>query len=198
MTRPLSFIRSVAVPLPLANVDTDQILPKQFLTTLERDGLGAGLFYDLRFDDRGEPRGDFVMNLPVYEGAEILIAGANFGCGSSREHAAWALADFGIKCVIAPSFGEIFRSNCLNNAILPAALSKQEVAALLSRVGAGDFSIDIAAQSVTGPSGEAFGFALSPNEKRKLLNGFDDIALTLHYAAEIEAFENKSGGAHRS
>ncbi|MEQ1616898.1 MAG: 3-isopropylmalate dehydratase small subunit [Terricaulis sp.] len=194
MTRALSFIGSVAIPLPLVNIDTDQILPKQFLTTMARDGLGAGLFHDLRFDDRGEPRADFAMNQPAYTGAEILIAGANFGCGSSREHAAWALADFGIKCVIAPSFGEIFRSNCLNNAILPAALSKQEVATLLSQVDSGVFSIDVAAQSVVGPSGEAFSFALSPNEKRKLLNGFDDIALTLRYAAEIGAFENKRGG----
>ncbi len=190
----LSFIRSVAVPLPLANVDTDQILPKQFLTTLERNGLAAGLFYDLRFDDRGEPRADFVMNHPAYAGAEVLIAGANFGCGSSREHAAWALADFGLKCVIAPSFGEIFRSNCTNNAILPAALRGEEVVTLLAQVGAGALSIDIAAQTIEAPSGETFRFALSSNEKRKLLNGFDDIALTLRYVAEIEAFEGKRGG----
>lgn len=190
----LSFIRSVAIPLPLANVDTDQILPKQFLTTLGRDGLGAGLFYDLRFDARGEPRADFVMNQHAYAGAEILIAGANFGCGSSREHAAWALADYGIRCVIAPSFGEIFRGNCLNNAILPAALNKQEIATLLFHIDAGALSIDIDAQTVASPSGVAFGFALSPNEKRKLLSGFDDIALTLQYAVEIEAFEKRRGG----
>lgn len=194
MTRSLSFIRSIAIPLPLANVDTDQILPKQFLTTLERDGLGGGLFYDLRFDDHGQPRADFVMNQPAYAGAAILIAGANFGCGSSREHAAWALADFGIKCVIAPSFGEIFRSNCTNNAILPAALSKEEVANLLAQVNAGAFSIDIAAQTIEDPFSKTFRFALSSNEKRKLLNGFDDIALTLRYAAEIQAFEDKRGG----
>lgn len=190
----LSSIHSAAIPLPLANVDTDQILPKQFLTTLERSGLGAGLFYDLRFDDSGQPRADFVMNQPAYAGAAILIAGANFGCGSSREHAAWALADFGIKCVIAPSFGEIFRSNCTNNAILPAALREEEVVTLLAQVSAGPLSIDIAAQTIEDPTGKIFRFALNSNEKRKILNDFDDIALTLRHAAAIEAFENKRGG----
>jgi 3-isopropylmalate/(R)-2-methylmalate dehydratase small subunit len=192
MTRALISILSVAAPLPIANIDTDQILPKQFLTTLARTGLGRGLLYDMRFDEAGAERPEFVLNHARYKDAAILIAGPNFGCGSSREHAAWALKDFGIRCLIAPSFGEIFRNNCVNNGILPVALGEGDVDQLFAEAeGGGVFDIDVAAQMVTAPSGRAFRFDLETGAKRRLLEGLDDIELTLRRLAEIEAFEQR-------
>ena len=188
---PFTFLTSIAAPLPIANIDTDQILPKQFLTTLERTGLGAGLFHDMRFEESGAPRPDFVLSRAEYQGVAILVAGANFGCGSSREHAAWALADFGIRCIIAPSFGDIFTNNCLNNGILPVALSDADVGALQTeaRGGADAFSVSLPDQTVKPPSGKRFRFEIAAADKRKLMQGLDDISLTLRRMPDIEAFE---------
>ncbi|MGE0595574.1 MAG: 3-isopropylmalate dehydratase small subunit [Hyphomonadaceae bacterium] len=186
----LTTLCSRAIVLMRENIDTDQIAPKQFLTTLERTGLGAALFHDMRFDQSGAPRADFPLNDPAAAGASILITGANFGCGSSREHAAWALADYGIRCVVAESFGDIFAGNCFNNGVLPLRLDAAAVSACAREAGgAGEFTLDVAAQRFSAPSGAAWGFALDPRQKRKLLEGLDDIALTLARAAEIAAYE---------
>jgi 3-isopropylmalate/(R)-2-methylmalate dehydratase small subunit len=190
MTRALGVIRSVAAALPIANIDTDQLLPKQFLTTLERTGLGAGLLYDMRFDETGGERPDFVLNCAPFRDAQIMITGPNLGCGSSREHAPWALADFGILCLIAPSFGEIFRNNCIHNGILPLRLGDAEVDQLLLEADSGGvFEIDLAAQTVIAPSGLTLSFDIEPGAKRRLMEGLEDIALTLRRLPEIEAFE---------
>jgi 3-isopropylmalate dehydratase/3-isopropylmalate/(R)-2-methylmalate dehydratase small subunit len=182
-----------AAPLPLANVDTDQIIPKQFLSTTERTGLSKGLFYDLRFDGEGKPRADFVLNQSAYKGAGVLVAGENFGCGSSREHAPWALLDFGIRCVIAPSFADIFYNNCFNNGLLPIALPKEACAQLTDEARGANhvFSIDLAAQTVTSPTGAVFKFEIDPGRKQKLLEGLDDIGLTLKRSDAIGAFEER-------
>ena len=142
-------------PLPLANIDTDQIIPKQFLKTVERDGLAKGLFYDLRFDGDGKARPDFVLNRPEYQGAGVLVAGDNFGCGSSREHAPWALLDFGIRCVVSTSFADIFYNNCFQNGLLPVVLKADEVQALMEEAKGGNHlvTVDLAAQTVVSPSG---------------------------------------------
>jgi 3-isopropylmalate/(R)-2-methylmalate dehydratase small subunit len=189
--RPFTKIAATAAPLPIANIDTDQIIPKQFLSTVSRTGLSRGLFYDLRFDDQGGPRADFVLNQPAYNGAGILITGANFGCGSSREHAAWALDDFGVRCVIAPSFADIFHGNCLNNGILPIALPEVAVAALADEARGGNhvFTVDLEAQTVTAPSGAVHPFSIDPAAKRKLLSGLDDIGVSLAQSDAIAAFE---------
>lgn len=189
MGQPLRRLRAVAAPMLDANIDTDQILPKQFLATLERSGLGDALFYDARFTEDGVPRSDFILNRLAYAGAGILIAGANFGCGSSREHAAWALRDFGIRCIIAPSFGDILFGNCLNNGIAPIVLGARDVAALAAEANGAEFALDLEAQTIRAPSGALVRFALEPAHRRKLLDGVDDIDLTLARLAEIEAFE---------
>lgn len=190
MTPTLTTLRGAAVTLMRANIDTDQILPKQFLTTLDRTGLSAGLFYDLRFDAHGAPRPDFVLNQRQNAGAAFLITGANFGCGSSREHAAWALADYGLRCIIAPSFGDIFASNCFNNGLLPLPLAHHEVARCAREAEAGGgFALDVAAQTITAPSGMCWRFDLEARRKRKLLEGLDDIALALAHEPEIAAYE---------
>jgi 3-isopropylmalate dehydratase/3-isopropylmalate/(R)-2-methylmalate dehydratase small subunit len=188
---PFTRLTARAAPLDQANIDTDQIIPKQFLKTVDRDGLGRGLFYDLRFDGEGRARPEFVLNQPRYAGAGILIAGDNFGCGSSREHAAWALADFGVRCVIAPSFADIFTGNCLENGLLPIALPADQVAALMDEAKGGNhvFTVDLEAQSVTAPSGQVFAFAIDPGRKAKLLEGLDSIGETLRSAAAIDAYE---------
>ena len=180
-----------AAPLDIANVDTDQIIPKQFLKTVEREGLAKGLFYDLRFDEAGEPKPDFVLNQPQYAGASVLVAGDNFGCGSSREHAPWALMDFGITCVIAPSFAEIFYGNCLNNGLLPVALPPAQVDELMDEARGGNhvFSVDLESQTVTSPSGKAYRFDINPAAKEKLLKGLDAIGETLQHAGDIDVFE---------
>src|SRR5690606_33706754 len=162
---------AVAAPLPLANIDTDQIIPKQFLKTVEREGLGRGLFYDFRFDEAGAEKPDFVLNRPEYKGAGVLVAGDNFGCGSSREHAPWALMDFGIRCVISTSFADIFYSNCFQNGLLPVVLKADEVQALMEEAKGGNHlvSIDLAQQTVTSPSGTVFGFEIDAARKHKML-----------------------------
>ena len=185
-------IDSPAAPLPIANIDTDQLLPKQFLTTLERTGLGDGLLFDMRFDEQGAERAEFVLNRPPFRQAQILITGPNLGCGSSREHAPWALLDFGIRCVIASSFGDIFRTNCIKNGILPIVLPESAVDVLLAEAVSGKaFQIDLASQSVAAPSGAAFRFDLDAGAKRRLMQGLDDIALTLKFLPAIEAFERR-------
>ncbi|HWA61761.1 MAG TPA: 3-isopropylmalate dehydratase small subunit [Caulobacteraceae bacterium] len=180
-----------AAPLDIANLDTDQIIPKQFLKTVEREGLGKGLFYDLRFDAEGREKPDFVLNEPRYAGAGVLIAGDNFGCGSSREHAPWALMDFGFRCVIAPSFADIFYNNCFQNGLLPIALPEAEVKALMAEAKGGNhvFSVDLAAQTVTAPSGRQIRFDIDPGRKEKLLKGLDSIGETLTRAGDIDTFE---------
>ncbi|HEY2179059.1 MAG TPA: 3-isopropylmalate dehydratase small subunit [Caulobacteraceae bacterium] len=188
---PFDRLTAKAAPLDIANLDTDQIIPKQFLKTVGREGLGKGLFYDLRFDGAGLPKADFVLNDPRYAGAGVLVAGDNFGCGSSREHAAWALTDFGIRCVIAPSFADIFYNNCFQNGILPIALPEEAVRALMDEARGGNhvFSIDLAAQSVTAPSGARYAFEIDPTRKTKLLEGLDAIGETLGEADAIARFE---------
>jgi len=182
-----------AAPLDIANLDTDQIIPKQFLKTVDREGLGKGLFYDLRFDAAGRPREDFVLNDPRYAGAGVLIAGDNFGCGSSREHAPWALLDYGVKCVIAPSFADIFYNNCFQNGLLPIALPEPQVRALMDEARGGNhvFSVDLATQTVTAPSGKQFRFEIDPARKEKLLNGLDAIGETLQRAKDIDVYEQR-------
>jgi 3-isopropylmalate dehydratase/3-isopropylmalate/(R)-2-methylmalate dehydratase small subunit len=182
-----------AAPLPLANIDTDQIIPKQFLKTVEREGLGRGLFYDFRFDDQGRERGDFVLNRPEYKGTGILVAGDNFGCGSSREHAPWALMDFGIRCVISTSFADIFYNNCFQNGLLPVVLKADEVRELMDEARGGNhvMSVDLAAQTVTAPSGKSFAFDIDPKRKEKMLKGLDAIGETLQKAQAIDAYEMK-------
>ncbi len=183
----------LAAPLGLANIDTDQIIPKQFLKTVDREGLAKGLFYDFRFDEQGAPKDGFVLNDPAYKGAQILIAGDNFGCGSSREHAPWALQDFGINCVIAPSFADIFHGNCFNNGLLPVVLKPEEVEALLDEARGGNhvFSVDLEQQTVTAPSGAVFHFDIDPGRKEKMLKGLDAIGETLQHADDIDVYEMK-------
>ena len=184
-------LQATAAPLPVANIDTDQIIPKQFLATVERTGLGKGLFYDLRFDADGNPKLDFVLNQPAYSKAGILVAGPNFGCGSSREHAPWALTDFGFRCVIAPSFADIFYNNCFNNGLLPIALPQAAVDKLVDEARGGNhvFAIDLYAQTVTSPSGAVFAFEIEPGRKLKLLEGLDDIGMTLTHDEDIAIYE---------
>jgi 3-isopropylmalate/(R)-2-methylmalate dehydratase small subunit len=191
--QPFTKLTAPAAPLPLANVDTDQIIPKQFLSTIERTGLSKGLFYDLRFDEEGKPKPEFVLNQAAFKGAGVLIAGENFGCGSSREHAPWALLDFGIRCVIAPSFADIFYNNCFNNGLLPIALPKEAVAELNDEARGSNhvFSIDLARQTVSSPSGKTYKFEIDAGRKTKLLEGLDDIGMTLKRGDAISAFEEK-------
>jgi len=193
--QPFTDLHAKAAPLDMANLDTDQIIPKQFLKTVEREGLGKGLFYDLRFDEAGQPRPEFVLNDPRYAGAGVLIAGDNFGCGSSREHAPWALLDYGVRCVIAPSFADIFYNNCFQNGLLPVALPEPAVRALMDEAKGGNhvFSVDLASQTVTSPSGQQFHFEIDAARKHKLLEGLDAIGETLQHAPDIDVYE-----AHRA
>ena len=189
--QPFTHLDGKAAPLAIANLDTDQIIPKQFLKTVDREGLSKGLFYDLRFDDEGRAKADFVLNQPAYAGASILIAGDNFGCGSSREHAPWALLDFGVRCVIAPSFADIFYNNCFNNGLLPLTLPEDQVRALMDEAKGGNhiFTVDLKAQTVVSPSGKRFAFEIDPGRKEKLLKGLDAVGETLTHAGEIDRFE---------
>ena len=187
-------LTGVAAPLPMINVDTDMIIPKQFLKTIKRTGLGKSLFYEMRFDTAGNENPDFVLNKVAYRNAKILIAGANFGCGSSREHAPWAIMDFGIKCVIAPSFADIFYNNCFKNGILPIALPQSEIDKLLddaSRGANATITVDLEAQEIRGPDGGTIKFELDPFRKKCLLEGLDDIGLTLQKQDNIAAYESK-------
>ncbi|MDQ4062161.1 MAG: 3-isopropylmalate dehydratase small subunit [Pseudomonadota bacterium] len=190
-------LTGVAAPLPMVNVDTDMIIPKQFLKTIKRTGLGKALFYDKRFDDDGNENPDFVLNKPAYRNAKILVAGDNFGCGSSREHAPWALLDFGIRCVIAPSFADIFYNNCFKNGILPIKVSKDVLDKLFddaSRGANATLTIDLEAQEIRGPDGGVARFDIDPFRKHCLLNGLDDIGLTLEKSDKIAAFETETAG----
>jgi 3-isopropylmalate/(R)-2-methylmalate dehydratase small subunit len=187
-------LTGVAAPLPLINVDTDMIIPKQFLKTIKRTGLGKNLFDEMRYDREGNEIADFVLNRPAYRDAQILVAGENFGCGSSREHAPWALLDFGIRAVIAPSYADIFFNNCFKNGILPIVLPQEEVDALMKDAEKGAnarMTIDLEAQTVTSSDGRVFHFEVDPFRKHCLLNGLDDIGLSLEKAAFIESFEAK-------
>jgi 3-isopropylmalate/(R)-2-methylmalate dehydratase small subunit len=190
---PFNHLDGRAAPLAIANLDTDQIIPKQFLKGVDREGLGKGLFYDLRFDEEGHDKPDFVLNQPAYAGASVLIAGANFGCGSSREHAPWALLDFGVRCVIASSFADIFYNNCFSNGLLPLTLPEDQVHALMAEAKGGNhiFSIDLESQTVISPSGARFTFEIDAGRKEKLLKGLDAVGETLQHAGDIGVFEHK-------
>ena len=188
-------LTGIAAYLPMINVDTDMIIPKQYLKTIKRTGLGSGLFAELRYDEAGKPKPDFVLHKPPYNTAKILIAGDNFGCGSSREHAPWALLDFGISCIIAPSFADIFYNNCFKNGILPITLPQEEIDKLIDDAARGanaTINIDLANQEIRGPDGGVIKFDIDPFRKRCLMEGLDDIGLTLEKGDAIEAFEGKA------
>ncbi len=188
-------LTGIAAPLEIVNVDTDMIIPKQYLKTIKRTGLGQGLFAELRYSEDGSENPDFVLNKPAYRNAKILVALDNFGCGSSREHAPWELLDFGIRCVIATSFADIFYNNCFKNGILPVKVSPSDLAKLLDDAKRGanaTLSIDLAAQEIRGPDGGVITFEIDPFRKHCLLHGLDDIGLTLQKAASIAAFEAKA------
>ncbi len=185
-------LTGIAAPLPMINVDTDMIIPKQYLKTIKRTGLGKGLFAELRYDEEGKPKPDFVLHQPPHDKATILIAGENFGCGSSREHAPWALLDFGFRCVIAPSFADIFYNNCFKNGILPIALPQTEIDKLLddaSRGANATITVDLENQEIRGPDGGVIHFDIDPFQKRCLIEGLDDIGLTLEKQDAIARFE---------
>ncbi len=188
-------LTGIAAPMPLVNIDTDMIIPKQFLKTIKRTGLGANLFDEMRFDRDGNEIEDFVLNQPAYREAQILVAGDNFGCGSSREHAPWALLDFGIRCVISTSFADIFYNNCFKNGILPVVLPQEQVDALMKDAEKGANSritVDLEEQVITGSDGETYTFDVDPFKKHCLLNGLDDIGLTVeNAAASIDAYETR-------
>jgi 3-isopropylmalate/(R)-2-methylmalate dehydratase small subunit len=188
-------ITGIAAPMPMINVDTDMIIPKQFLKTIKRSGLGQNLFDEMRFDDSGNEIPDFVLNKPAYREAQILVAGENFGCGSSREHAPWALLDFGIRCVIAPSYADIFFNNCFKNGILPIVLPQEQVDALMDDAEKGQnarMTIDLEAQTITASDGTVFHFDIDPFRKHCLLNGLDDIGLSLEKASAIDGYEARA------
>ncbi|MPT23205.1 MAG: 3-isopropylmalate dehydratase small subunit [Starkeya sp.] len=187
-------LTGVAAPLHLVNVDTDMIIPKQYLKTIKRTGLGTGLFSELRYKEDGSDNPDFVLNKPAYKGAQILIAGDNFGCGSSREHAPWALLDFGIRCVISTSFADIFYNNCFKNGILPIRVTPEQLAALFDDAARGanaKITVDLESQTITGPDGGSISFDIDPFRKHCLLNGLDDIGLTQVKADKIASYEEK-------
>ena len=187
-------LTGVAAPLPMINIDTDAIIPKQFLKTIKRTGLGKHLFHELRYDEKGNEKPDFVLNKPAYRKATILVAGENFGCGSSREHAPWALLDFGIRCVIAPSFADIFYNNCFKNGILPIKLPQEIVDKLLDDASRGSnarISIDLEKLEIRGPDGGMVKFEVDEFRRQCLLNGWDDIGLTLREDDKIAAYEKR-------
>ena len=188
-------LTGVAAPLPIMNVDTDMIIPKQYLKTIQRTGLGKGLFSEMRYRDDGSENPDFVLNQPAYRNARILVAGDNFGCGSSREHAPWALLDFGLRCIISTSFADIFYNNCFKNGILPIAVSEAELDRLMDDAKRGanaTLTVDLAAQEIRGPDGGVITFDIDPFRKHCLLNGLDDIGLTLQKADKIDDYEKQA------
>ena len=192
-------LTGVAAPMPLVNIDTDMIIPKQFLKTIARTGLGKNLFDEMRFTLDGAEIPEFVLNQPAYRHAEILVAGDNFGCGSSREHAPWALLDFGIRCVISTSFADIFYNNCFKNGILPIVMPRDVVDVLMqdARKGANARqTVDLAAQTVTTSDGRVFAFEVDSHRKHCLLNGLDDIGLTLEKVSAIDSYEKKAKMLH--
>src|ERR1051326_1645155 len=193
--QPFTKLSGVAAPLPMVNVDTDMIIPKQFLKTTKRTGLGSALFFEQRYNDDGSEKPDFVLNKPAYRKAQILVAGANFGCGSSREHAPWALLDFGIRCVIAPSFADIFYNNCFKNGILPIKVPKEICDELMEDAKKGAnavMTIDLESQTISRPDGEKVHFEIDAFRKHCLLNGLDDVGLTEQKGAEIADYEAKA------
>ncbi|MEM6384661.1 MAG: 3-isopropylmalate dehydratase small subunit [Pseudomonadota bacterium] len=189
-------LTGVAAPMPLVNIDTDMIIPKQFLKTIKRTGLGANLFDEMRFDRQGNEIDGFVLNKPAYREAQILVAGDNFGCGSSREHAPWALLDFGIRCVISTSFADIFYNNCFKNGILPIVVSPEDHQKLMDDAERGSnavLTVDLESQTISGPDGGRVAFEVDAFKKHCLLNGLDDIGLTFANAADaIDVFEAKA------
>ncbi len=188
-------LEGVAAPLKIINVDTDMIIPKQYLKTIKRTGLGKGLFSEQRYNDDGSENPDFILNKPAYRNARVLVAGDNFGCGSSREHAPWALLDFGIRCVISTSFGDIFYNNCFKNGILPIRVTQDDLDKLFDDAERGanaTLTIDLAAQEIRGPDGGTVKFEIDAFRKHCLLNGLDDIGLTMEKKTSIDSYEAKA------
>ncbi len=186
-----SVLTGIAAPMPMVNVDTDMMMPKQFLKTIKRTGLGISVFYDMRYDENEAERPEFILNQDAFRNSKILLAGKNFGCGSSREHAPWGLLDFGFRCVIAPSFADIFYNNCFKNGILCITLPEAQVEALTVQADGSDFSVDLENMQITAPDGSVTPFELDATRRHNLLNGLDDIALTLQHVGKIKAFEAK-------
>ena len=196
--QPFTILHGVAAPLRIVNVDTDKIIPKQYLKTIKRTGLGKGLFSEMRYDEQGSENADFVLNKPAYRHATILVAGDNFGCGSSREHAPWALLDFGIRCVISTSFADIFYNNCFKNGILPIQVTPEQLDLLFDDADRGSnatLTIDLEAQEIRGPDGGVIQFDLDAFRKHCLLNGLDDVGLTLAKKGQIDRFETANAVA---
>ncbi|SEK96514.1 3-isopropylmalate dehydratase, small subunit [Bosea lupini] len=195
--QPFTTLTSTPAPLKVINVDTDMIIPKQYLKTIKRTGLGTALFSEMRYKDDGSENPDFVLNQPAYRKSEILVAGDNFGCGSSREHAPWALLDFGIRCVISTSFADIFYNNCFKNGILPIVVSQEDLDKLFDDADRGanaTLTVDLVNQSIKGPDGGEVRFEIDPFRKHCLLNGLDDIGLTMEKSSKIDAYEEKLKG----
>jgi 3-isopropylmalate/(R)-2-methylmalate dehydratase small subunit len=195
---PFKKLTGVAAPLPLVNIDTDMIIPKQYLKTIKRTGLGAGLFSELRFDTDGKENPDFVLNKPAYRNAEILVCGDNFGCGSSREHAPWALLDYGIRCVISTGFADIFYQNCFQNGILPIKVTPEQLELLMDDAERGAnarLTIDLEKQEIQGPDGGSISFEVDAYKKHCLLNGLDAIGLTMEKGKKISDYEEKTASA---
>ena len=187
-------LTGVAAPLPIINIDTDMIIPKQYLKTIKRTGLGSALFSEMRYKEDGSENPDFVLNKPAYRKASIIVAGDNFGCGSSREHAPWALLDFGVRCVISTSFADIFYNNCFKNGILPIVVTPEQLKLLLDDAERGSnatLTVDLESQTIKGPDGGSLHFDIDPARKQVLLEGLDDIATTLKEGSEIAAFESR-------
>lgn len=192
-------LTGVAAPMPVVNIDTDMIIPKNYLKTIKRTGLGKGLFADMRYLADGSENPDFVLNKPAYRHAKIIVAGDNFGCGSSREHAPWALADFGVRCVISTSFADIFYNNCFKNGILPIVVSPEDLDKLMDDAGRGAnaiITVDLEKMEISGPDGGVLKFDLDEFRRHCLLNGLDDIGLTMRKAASIDAFEQRNAKEH--
>jgi 3-isopropylmalate/(R)-2-methylmalate dehydratase small subunit len=192
-------LTGVAAPLPVVNIDTDMIIPKDYLKTIKRTGLGTGLFAEARYHEDGSVNEDFVLNKPAYKDAKILVAGDNFGCGSSREHAPWALLDFGIRCVISTSFADIFYNNCFKNGILPVVVSPEDLEKLMDDASRGAnavLTVDLEAREITGPDGGKITFELDEFKRHCMLNGLDDIGLTLEKASAIDSFEKANAASH--
>ena len=188
-------LTGVAASLPIINIDTDMIIPKQYLKTIKRTGLGTALFSEMRYNEDGSENADFVLNKPAYRHAQIIVAGDNFGCGSSREHAPWALLDFGIRCVISTSFADIFYNNCFKNGILPIKVTPEQLALLMDDAERGSnatITVDLAAQTIQGPDGGTVKFEIDPFRKHCLINGLDDIGLTMEKQVSIDTYEAKA------
>jgi len=197
--QPFRILNAKAAPLDMINVDTDIIIPKQFLKTVKRTGLGVSAFYNIRYDDDGKPRPDFVLNKAEYSDAEILITGENFGCGSSREHAPWAILDMGFRCIIAPTFADIFFNNSFKNGILPIELPQEQVDQLMESAKAEPdalIEVDLDKQMIRRGNKFSFEFEIDPFRKHCLLNGLDDIGLTLEKGVHIDTYEDKRGAEH--